>query len=475
VKSPLAPRLTVILLSLVACWPVAADPGPLAGGTAAAGSIPAAAASLPWPARLAIRSGLRPETEALAGAGWKPKGTIEPVEDRVTAVHLSAWQSPTVKKGQEADWDLVCGRLSTPAKDAKPQFEHAGGFVFVPAVADDTAPAATAPRPLTFKFVSARQTTPSHQGGASAVVIERTWFALYDPLPPKAEPGDPEPAAKPTRGLVVLMPGMFGTPTEPIVALIRRLRQEGYCVLRMLSQPSRFTESVTYALPLDGDIAAAITPIAADLGDRAAEAAYAVESAVLYAKQERPGLRTLPRFAIGMSGGAMLLPVVLAREPDAYAGAVSIAGGVDYLRILTTSNYADWIDAVRVKWLTPASAPAAAGVDVKAAPTTVSITASAKRLQELSTLYRAAAPLDSANLVGSLKAIPWLLLHGASDKAVPAETGEELWEKLGKPERIVVKGGHEWVFMTLSSKFTAITEWINKHAPQPALPAGTAR
>lgn len=474
VKTPFSPRLTACLLSLIACWPLAADPGIIVGTppAASAGST-AAASSLPWPARLAVTSGLRPETEALAGASWQPKGTIEPVQDRVSAVHLSAWQSPTVKKGQEADWELVRSRLKTPIKDAKPQYEQAGGFVYVPAVADDSAPASATPRPLTFRFVSARQTPSTHAGEAATVAIERTWFFLYDPLPPKAEPGDPEPEAREPRGLVVLMPGMFGTPSEPIVGLVKRLRQEGYSVLRMLSQPSRFTQSTTYALPLEGDFSAAIKPIAADLTDRAAEAAYAVEAAVLYAKQERPVLRTLPRIAIGMSGGAMLLPIVLAREPGAYAGAVSIAGGVDYLRILTTSNYADWIDAVRVKWFTSP----AAGPDAHAA--NMVPTAPAKRVRELLALYRAAAPLDSANLAGTLKSVPWLLLHGASDKAVPAETGDELWEMLGKPERIIIKGGHEWVFLTLASKFNAITEWVNRHtaAQQHAAPfsAGTHR
>ncbi|MFT3686054.1 MAG: hypothetical protein QM783_14225 [Phycisphaerales bacterium] len=108
---------------------------------------------------------------------------------------------------------------------------------------------------------------------------------------------------------------MFGTPAEQIIGLTRRLRQEGYSVLRMMSQPSRFTESSTYAVPTEGDLSGVIPTIAADLSDRAAEAAYAVEAAVLYAKQERPALQSVPRIAIGMSGGAMLLPIVMSREP----------------------------------------------------------------------------------------------------------------------------------------------------------------
>ncbi|MBY0309118.1 MAG: alpha/beta hydrolase [Phycisphaerales bacterium] len=414
-----------------------------------------AKAALPWPARLAMASGLKPETETLAGRNRLAQGTIEPVPGRVMPVHLSSLSGPTVKRGQQEDWELVRARLTTPVPDAEPRFVRPGGFVFVPAEPDDAA--AAAPPPLTFRFVSARR-GPADAGGKPTVVIERTWFTLYDPLPAKSEPGEAALPSPQPRGLIILLPGMFGTPGDQIAAIARRFRQEGYSVLRMLSQPSRFTESVSYLLPLEGELAATVPPIAADLSDRAAEAAYAVEAAVLYAKQERPVLIGKPRVVVGMSGGAMLLPIVLAREPGAYAGAVSIAGGVDYLKILTTSNYADWIDAVRVGWFAAAKGAQAAREG---------LLPPARRLAELSAVYRAAAPLDSANLVSSLTSVPWLLLHGTLDKAVPADTGDEMWELLGKPERIVIKGGHEWVFLTLSSKHKAIVDWVNNKTAPP--------
>ena len=436
-------------------------------GVAVAPGLP----SLPWPARLALEPGLKPETLAVKGAAWRPMGTIEPVDGPIVPIHLGSFPGKTVKKTQEEDWKLVVARLDTPIHGAKPQYEQSGGFVFVPSPEDE--PPAAASGPVMFRFVSARAAGNPDPAGAQAVIVERTWFALYDPLPPRTPKGEPPATDVPRpRGLIVFLPGMFGTPTDQIVALIKRMRQEGYSVLRMMSQPSRFTESVTYPLEMEGDIAGAVQPIAADLTDRASEAAYAVEAATLYAGQLRPALCSLPRLAVGMSGGAMLLPIVLAREPGAYAGAVSIAGGVDYLRILVTSNYINMIDAVRVRWTT--ATPVKAPADGSPPPIP---TPSPKRLDELGAIYRAAAPLDSSNLVGMLKSIPWLIIHGSSDKAVPASTGEELWEKLGKPERIVIKGGHEWVFFTLSGRFDAIAEWLNKRATNPApvsAPAGQA-
>ena len=451
------------LIALSATIALAADPTTAAPVTAP--GAPAPASQLPWPARLTVDSGLKPETLALKGASWSCMGTIESVKPPITSLHLGSWDSPSAVKSQTEDWAIFRARSGKQIESITPQYERPGSFIYVPSYEDE--PATPSPNRSTFmfRFISARPPTAQTPGDAPKAVIERTWFAYYDPLPPKAAPGElaaTEPQAP--RALIVFLPGTFGTPTDQIVALIRRLRLEGYAVLRMMAQPSRFTESVTYSLPLEGDITASVPAIAADLSDRAAEAAYAVEAGVLYAQQERPELRALPRLAIGMSGGAMLLPVVVAREPSAYAGAVSIAGGVDYLRILSTSNYANWIDAVRVKWTgAPASKPPADGAPP--AP----VVAPAKRLDELCTLYRAAAPLDSANLVGLVKTVPWLLLHGSSDKAVPAVTGDEMWELLGKPDRITVKGGHELIFLTLGGKFNAIVEWVNKHArPAPA-------
>ncbi|MDP1663090.1 MAG: alpha/beta hydrolase [Phycisphaerales bacterium] len=449
---------------------------PLCGGATAVeqpaavltvGSASAAALStLPWPARIAVASGLSPETLELKAPGWEPKGTIEPVSALAYSAHLTSRENGAVVQGQGKDWTLFCERAASKLDGWEPQFERPGAFLFVDAEGAAAPASSSNSAAFMFKFISARPPAVAREGEPLRAVVERTWFAFYDPLPPKAAAGVlQEQSAPAPRGLVVFMPGMFGTPGDQIVALIRRLRQDGYSVLRMMAQPARFTESVTYSLPLEGDFSNEVPAIAAELTDRAAEAAYAVESAVLYANQQRPALRSLPRMAVGMSGGAMLLPIVIAREPGAYAGAVSIAGGVDYLQILATSNYTNWIDAVRLKWTGgPALKPASdGGPPPLPGP-------SAQRLEELIKAYRAAAPLDSSKIAPLVKNVPWLLLHGTKDKAVPAATGEELWELLGRPERIVIKGGHEWVFLTLSSRFNAIAAWMNARAPAPPLP-----
>lgn len=452
----------------VLCTGIALAGQPSAIAPATAVPVAATDVRLPWPARLPVDSGLKPETVALKGAGWKPMGTIEPVTTTLAHIHLGISQSTSALKGQEEDWKLLSSRLTDHSASYKPQFERSGGFVYVNAYDDESTTPAASRAAFKFRFVSARPPASPKPGDPATCVLERTWFALYEPLPPKAAPGEPASTdVPPPRGLIVVLPGTFGTPVDQIMGLVRRLRQEGYCVLRMLAQPSRFTESVTYRLPLEGDMSATIPAIAAELNDRAAEAAYAVEAGVMYTCQERPELLKLPRAVLGMSGGAMLLPVVLAREPDAYAGSVCIAGGVDYLRILSTSNYADWIDAVRITWVGGAPAPSQTASQAPPAKPTPS----AAQLETMSRLYRADAPLDSSNLAPAVKNVPWLIVHGASDKAVPAATGDEMWELLGKPERIIVKGGHELVFFTLPTKFNAIADWLNKRVPARSEPA----
>src|SRR5204863_60272 len=142
----------------------------------------------------------------------------------------------------------------------------------------------------------------------------------------------------PSRGLVLLMPGMLGTPEPILERFTARLLKDGWTVLRMLSQSSRFTQHIVF----DIDLAApepAIKTIAAEMTGRVAECAYAAQAGCNFALSSRPALARLPRIAIGMSGGAMILPTIVAREPNRYAAAILIAGGADFFQISDLSNY----------------------------------------------------------------------------------------------------------------------------------------
>jgi len=143
----------------------------------------------------------------------------------------------------------------------------------------------------------------------------------------------------------------------------------------------------------------------------------------------------------------MILPTVYSFDPSLYSGGVLIAGGGNFLEINIRSNYAKWIDAI----------------DLDADPSEPEIQELEKaQLQELTNLYMTMSKLDSLHTAESMQGVPVLMLHGSGDKAVPASTGDALFEALGKPERWVYPVGHELIFAGLPLQTTKIEKWIRE-------------
>ncbi len=466
-----------MLIQPASTTPKGSEPLDAPPGSVAQAPWAPAAADLPWPARMELQSGLSPATLAgLARAGsgqpWKPMGAILPLAVPVQSLRLVASPGSTARKKVEQD---LHSRILPPlraerglAEGVAVLGEGSGAFVVRPS---DPAQRLDVPRPragranLAFEFVSLRTPMIDPKTDQQQARLERTAFFYYDPAEGWQDDGTPINAIAP-RGLVVVLPGMFGAPQEQITGLVKRLRQSGYAVLRMMAHPSRFTERMTFAVPLTGDLLGVAAEIAGELTDRAAECAYAVEAASAYVLQERPMLVGLPRAGLGMSGGAMVLPTVVARDPSAWNALIFIGGGVDYLRIFLTSNYTDWIDALKISWMRfpdPQPAPGQMGESA-----TLRAKAPPERVAELLAAYCAAAPLDSANLTPRLQGIPTLLIHASTDRAVPAATGEEIWQSLGRPERWVVSGGHEWLFFTLGGRTSNIINWLDTALAPPS-------
>lgn len=269
------------------------------------------------------------------------------------------------------------------------------------------------------------------EAAGDALLVQRTWFALYEPV-------------STPKGIVLVLPGMLGTPAGTIQDLVRTLRSHGWAVLRMLAHPSRFTEQVRFRIDPSNGLADDAAGIAAVFDDRTAECAYAARAAFGRVLAERPGWDALPRVAVGMSGGAMVLPTVVALEPERYAAAVLIAGGANSFSISRRSSYARTIDAMRLDWVGGNPSPQMADA--------------------LDKEYLRASTLDAYHTASALAGKPVLMLHGRGDAAVPADAGEVLWRRLGKPERWSTPMGHEWLFLTLSWKFEVLAAWIERAA-----------
>ena len=317
------------------------------------------------------------------------------------------------------------------------QFEPGGSYLVMPTEADDT----TEPDPAAyFVFVSAEEKLSSSSQDLEdfnlVFQIQRTWFTYR-----RAPDGEP-------RGVAVLMPGIYGTPREVVDRTERALGKRGWSVLRMLAPPSRMTAHTEYELPLDGDASPVLAKLARDLDNRAAECAYAVDAAVKHLAELDPTATDLPKILIGMSGTAITLPTVWAYAPGAYSAAVIVAGGADSFRIARLSSYDEWIDAVRISF--PDGKP------------------TEDQVASLERTYLDLAPLDSYWTAETMKGKPVLVIHGRTDKAVPADTGELLWKRLGEPERWSMPVGHELIFASLPLRLLKIMDWLDEHVPLPA-------
>lgn len=302
-------------------------------------------------------------------------------------------------------------------------------------------------------FVVATLAPPTN--GSKIPSIERTGFAFYNPLKP-AGAGGVTPPPRPSRGIALVMPGIFGTPEGSLESLVASLRRDGWHVLRMLAQPSRFTQAVAWTIDpaaSDAEIDALGKEIAGTLTNRAAECAYAVEGAFRYVHMLHPELAEMPRIAIGFSGGAISLPTVVAKEPAKYKAAVLVGGACHYWLTNAHSTYADMIRAIRVEWT--------------AQPTL-------EQRRRVAEAYLRHAPLDAFHTAAALRGTPTLVIQANADSAVASVLGDVLWERLGKPDRWIRPGEHLPLFISLIKDLPALNDWLNAKVPAPRVEATPA-
>ena len=367
-------------------------------------------------------------------------GIIVPIDHPISELapaHLSRFHRLRTGETEYTDMDLLAVAMGIE-EPYKFQAEGPGCYLFVhqpPIDGEDPKPSKDGEPELFFKYISAQHSTKVNTSDEPQLELERTWFTYRTPR-----------SEQDSIGTILLMPGMFGTPEPVIDGVERYFRAKGWSVLRMLSHPSRFTQRKQFGVP-PGSEAFIAQRIAEMFDTRTAEAAYAASSAMRYVHTKYQDDAEKPVVLLGMSGGAMILPTVYSFDPSLYSGGVLIAGGGNFLEINIRSNYAKWIDAI----------------DLDADPSEPEIQKPEKeQLQELSNLYMTMSKLDSLHTAESMRGVPVLMLHASSDKAVPASTGDALFEALGKPERWVYPVGHELIFAGLPLQTTKIESWVRE-------------
>ena len=413
------------------------------------------------------------------------RGTIIELDpaDPLRPVHYSRYHQSRSTDIEYGDANQLAADLGiTTGFKFKP--EGPGSFVFVPNPKNESTPAVTKDSgkqsdsdlpDLAFKFVSAtiaqesevlnatmtdpksgkkvqvvmtpmgevHSSKPKRTSDEDHVELQRTWFTYRDPKQRKA-------SAEPI-GTIVLLPGIFGTPDPIVDALENYWHNKGYSILRMRSQPSRFTQHHEFRMQ-PGTAVMQAGAVARMNDDRVAEGAYATKAAVEYLPTKRPVLADKPTVLVGMSGGAMMLPTIYAYSPRLYSGAVLIAGGADFLRISIESNYKTWIDAITFDF--DPDIEKVGKID-------------AENLDNFSHDYLLKSKLDAYHTATEMSDVPVLMLHASIDQAVPASSGDLLYQRLGQPERWSYPVGHELIFAGLPMQVVRIDKWIRKHVIDP--------
>ncbi|MEL7473650.1 MAG: prolyl oligopeptidase family serine peptidase, partial [Planctomycetota bacterium] len=259
-------------------------------------------------------------------------------------------------------------------------------------------------------------------------VLQRAWVACYEPEHVDA-----------ARGIAVLLPGMFGTPRWIIEDWTARLVGRGWVVVRLVTQPSRFTEFVDFDLGARRAVRVIAEEVASVIDRRLWACGSAVEAACRVVLSDHPELRGRPRIAMGLSGGAIMLPVVVAFEPDRYEAMVTVAGGADFMSVAATSNYAPFISAARFR--------------EGARPATRA------RIEAIASAYREVSRIDPYVVAPGLDTRRVLMVHAERDRAVPAAFGDVLWERLGRPERWSFPVGHEMIALMLPNLLDRMIDW----------------
>lgn len=199
----------------------------------------------------------------------------------------------------------------------------------------------------------------------------------------------------------------------------------------------------------DADAERVAREVAELLDQTQAGSAYAAEAVLDYVSKERPDLADLPVVLIGFSAGGLASPTTAARVLDRLTAAVIIGGGADCFTASQLSTFSSGGLTIRPT----------------AADPTRRVRLPRDRVAAMSRVYLEHSKLDPYHTAPLLANIPVLVVHADSDTWVPAECGDLLWERLGRPDRLRISAGHELLFYLLPNKAKFIADWVERHLP----------
>ena len=155
-------------------------------------------------------------------------------------------------------------------------------------------------------------------------------------------------------------------------------------------------------------------------------------------EKQLPSLLNAPLVLIGISAGALNTPAVYYELQDEVEAVVLVAGGANMFDIVQEGAFTNWkfTDADENKF-------------------------SREELDAMNEQYLQTPSRDPYFLAPDLPHEDTLIIHARWDAVVPAENGDLLYERAGKPERWIYSSGHLGLFMMFGWHSADIVEWLD--------------
>jgi fermentation-respiration switch protein FrsA (DUF1100 family) len=211
--------------------------------------------------------------------------------------------------------------------------------------------------------------------------------------------------------------------------------------LRQLRREEVRLRGMTFQAGPGTDPAEVGRQLAREVDQQLAGNAYVGEAVVEYLYARRPELKDLPLVVVGFSGGALAAPAVVARLGDRVDGLILIGGGADLLMLTQGSVLTD------------------GGMTIRAGKDRVS----SETLAAIHTSYLKHVKLDPWNIAPTLGNMPVLNVYSSWDRMVPTSAALRLSERLGNPDRMVLRvGGHLMLFYLSPGKAEFFADWMER-------------
>ena len=259
------------------------------------------------------------------------------------------------------------------------------------------------------------------------VLAEGTRLRLLEP-----------PAGVSPKGMIVHIAGLGSISFEE--PLLREMLNRGWCVLRIATPRIWWYESLTYKMETWEDVEQTARRLATSFDDLLAESAYAAEAGLAWLAEERPDLPQSPLAAVGCSAGGLLTPAVVARMPERFDACVLVGAGANLVKVSQTSDLTD--GGIKLQWKD--------GVQNN------------RFRDRLFERYLELSKLDPYHTARFLRDKPVLFVHAEFDSTVPADCCLELYNQLGRPDRMTAFIGHRLLFWTLPKRSKRIADWLDE-------------